>query len=299
MRLIINGKKAQQPEIREAVETIRSEGTALEVRVTYEYGDIARFVQEAVADEVKRLIVGGGDGTINEIVNALLKIPESMRPELAILPLGTANDLATSCHIPKEPLDSLELAIKGQCYAIDAVQANDRYFINVATAGFGAEVTANTPTELKNFLGGGAYTITGVLKAVHFVPYHGKIWTEHVEVEGDSVVAAVCNGRQAGGGQVLAPHAYLDDGLLDVIFIQDFELTDIPQVLLELANLGSEGTFVKYFKTPWVECETQEQMPTNLDGEPYSSRHIRFEIIPKAIKLVMPMTTPLLEGQDI
>ena len=295
MRLILNGKKAHLPEIREAVEIIRSEGNALEVRVTYEYGDVARFVQEAVVDDVKRLIVGGGDGTVNEIVNALLNIPEPVRPELAILPLGTANDLATSCHIPKEPLEALELAIKGETHAIDAVQANDRYFINVATAGFGAEVTANTPTELKNFLGGGAYTITGVLKAVHFVPYHGKIWTEHVEVEGASVVAAVCNGRQAGGGQVLAPHAYLDDGLLDVIFIQDFQLSDIPQVLLELAHLGSEGSFVKYFKTPWLECETKEQMPTNLDGEPYSSRHIRFEIVPKAIKLVMPMTTPLLK----
>ena len=295
MRLILNGKKAQLPEIREAVETIRSEGNALEVRVTYEYGDIARFVQEAVADEVKRLIVGGGDGTVNEMVNALLNTEESVRPELAIMPLGTANDLATSCHIPKEPLEALELAIKGEAHVIDAVAANDHYFINVATAGFGAEVTASTPTELKNFLGGGAYTITGVLKAAHFVPYHGKIWTEDVEVEGDSVVAAVCNGRQAGGGQVLAPQAYLDDGLLDVIFVQDFELTDIPQVLLELKNLGNDGTFVKYFKTPWVECETQEQMPTNLDGEPYSSRHIRFEIVPKAIQLVMPMTTPLLE----
>ena len=296
MRLIINGKKAQQPEIREAVETIRSEGNALEVRVTYEYGDIARFVQEAVSDEVKRLIVGGGDGTLNEIVNALLNIPEPVRPELAILPLGTANDLATSCHIPKEPLEALELAVKGETHVIDAVEANDRYFINVATAGFGAEVTANTPTELKNFLGGGAYTITGVLKAAHFVPYHGKIWTDSVEVEGDSVVVAVCNGRQAGGGQLLAPHAYLDDGLLDVVFIQDFELTDIPQVLFELRNLENDGTFVKYFKTPWLECETKEQMPTNLDGEPYSSRHIRFEIISKAIKLVMPMTTPLLKG---
>jgi len=296
MRVILNGKKAQLPEVRDAIETIRSEGNLLEVRVTYEYGDVFRFVQEAVQEKVTRLIVGGGDGTLNEMVNALAQVPLEVRPELAILPLGTANDLATSCHIPKVPLDALELAIKGEAHAIDVVKANDRYFVNVATAGFGAEITVNTPPELKNFLGGGAYTITGVLKAINFVPYHGKIWTDSLEVDGESVVAAVCNGRQAGGGQVLAPQAYLDDGLLDVIFIQAFNLIDIPKVLLELADLSSEGVFVKYFKTPWLECEMQEQMPTNLDGEPYSSRHIRFEVVPQAIKLVMPMTTPLLKN---
>jgi len=294
MRLILNGKKAQLPEIRQAIETIRSEGTELSVRVTFEHGDILRFLREAIEDNISRLIIGGGDGSLNEMVDALALVPLEQRPELAILPLGTANDFATACHIPLYPLEALELAIRGKSHPIDIVKSNERHFINIATAGFGAAVTANTPPELKNFLGGGAYTISGVLQAINFVPYEGRMWTEDFEIEGASVIAAVCNGRQAGGGQLLAPKATIDDGLLDVIFVKAFSLLEIPKVLLELKELKDKGEFVHYFQTPWLECITDEAMPINLDGEPYSSRHIRFEIIPKAVRLVLPITTPLL-----
>jgi len=294
MRLILNGKKAQLPEIRQAIETIRSEGTELSVRVTFEYGDILRFVHEAINDNISRLIIGGGDGSLNEMVDALAQVPLQQRPELAILPLGTANDFATSCHIPLFALEALELAIRGESHPVDIVKSNERHFINIATAGFGAAVTANTPPELKNFLGGGAYTISGVLQAINFVPYEGRMWTEEFEIEGASVIAAVCNGRQAGGGQRLAPKATIDDGLLDVIFVKAFSLLEIPKVLLELAELSGDGEFVRYFQTPWLECITDEAMPINLDGEPYSSRHIRFEVLSRAIRLVLPITTPLL-----
>jgi len=298
MRLILNGKKAQLPNIRQAIETIRSEGTQLDVRVTYEYGDVHRFVHEAVTEKVTRLIIGGGDGTLNEMVDALSTITPQDRPELAILPLGTANDFATACHLPLDPYEALVLATRGDSHPIDIVKSNERHFINIATAGFGAAITANTPPELKHFLGGGAYTITGVLQAMNFIPYRGRMWTEEIELDGESVLAAVCNGRQAGGGQILAPQAYIDDALLDVIFIKAFTLLDIPKVLLELSELNGEGTFVHYFQTPWLECETEEAMPINLDGEPYSRRHIRFEVIPKAISLVLPITTPLLRYSE-
>ncbi len=111
MRLILNGKKAQLPEVRQAIETIRSKGTQLDVRVTYEYGDIQRFVSEAIHDKVSRLIIGGGDGTLNEMVHALAKSEKQVRPELAILPLGTANDFATASHIPLAPLEAIELVL--------------------------------------------------------------------------------------------------------------------------------------------------------------------------------------------
>ncbi len=65
--------------------------------------------------------------------------------------------------------EAIELAVNGDAVAVDCVQANDRYFINIAAAGFGAEITAETPVELKNFLGGGAYTLTGLVKALGFL----------------------------------------------------------------------------------------------------------------------------------
>lgn len=294
--IILNGKRAQDEAVRSAIAALRKAVQPVEVRVTYEYGDVKRFLREAVALHAYRVVIGGGDGTVNEMVDAMAHLPKEKRPEMAILPLGTANDFATACGIPLGYLEALRLAVSGEAVAIDVAKANARHFVNMATAGFGAEVTANTPVELKNFLGGGAYTITGVLKAINFKPYKVKMTTPtYHKGEHNGVVAAVCNGRQAGGGQVLAPYAFIDDGLLDVVIVSAFTLADIPQVLAEMKTPSEEGAFVKYFKTPWIESESDAYIPVNLDGEPYESRHIRFEVLPGAIDLVLPEACPCLK----
>ena len=295
IRLILNGKKAELPVVRNAVTETRIHHPSLEVRVTYESGDIERFVNEARREGVTRLIAGGGDGTLNEMVNALMKITREERPEMGILPLGTANDFATSCLIPSDPLTALLLAANGRSRAVDVAKANDQYFINVASGGFGAEVTANTPIELKNFLGSNAYALTGLVKALNFAPNDGKMVTEDMVLEGAAVVGAICNGRQAGGGLILAPDAKIDDGLLDVVIVKYFSVIDIPQILSELQNPSPEGEFVKIFKTPWIKRYAGERVtPINLDGEPYLSNEIHFEAVSLALDLVLPKVCPLL-----
>jgi len=102
IHILLNGKKAGYESVRSAISTLREEQDDIAVRVTYEYGDVERFVNEAVQQGVKRLIIGGGDGSVNEIVDAMIKLPRNERPELAILPLGTANDFATACQIPMD-----------------------------------------------------------------------------------------------------------------------------------------------------------------------------------------------------
>jgi len=294
--IILNGKKAGIPTVREAISAFRKEVNDLQVRVTYEYGDVERFMLEAVQNGVERLIIGGGDGSVNEVVDAMAKLPREKRPILAILPLGTANDFATACKIPLESLDALRFAMSGSSTPVDIVKANDRHFVNTATAGFGAQVTADTPVELKNFLGGGAYTLTGVLKAMDFVPYSSNITTPQNTFQNHDVVAgAICNGKQAGGGQVLAPNALINDGLLDVVGISKFTLIDIPQVLEEIRNPSSKGVFVRYLQTPWMESESAKIIPVNLDGEPYRNHKIRFEVVPSAIDLIIPKDSPCLK----
>jgi lipid kinase YegS len=293
--IILNGKKAGIDSVREAISVFRKEVEDVQVRVTYEYGDMERFVNEAVREGVKRLIVGGGDGSVNEIVDAMATLPRDKRPELAILPLGTANDFATACQIPMDSLEALRFAVAGLPVSIDIAKANKRHFINMATAGFGAQVTAETPVELKNFLGGGAYTLTGVLKAINFVPYRGKLKTPDLESEETMVVGAICNGRQAGGGQVLAPQAFVNDGLLDVLIVKEVLGADIGTLLDEIKNPTHAGRYIKYFQTPWMETESEEIIPVNLDGEPYQSKKIRFEIVPSAIDLVLPVSCPCLK----
>ncbi len=294
IRIILNGKKAGLKSVRDAISSIRKQAPAVEVRTTYEAGDVERLVHEAIAEGVERIIAGGGDGTVNEVADALVKLPQ--RPELAIMPLGTANDFATACNIPRDPVAALTLAVDGQSTPIDIGKANERHFVNVASGGFGAEVTVDTPVELKNFLGGGAYTLTGLVKAINFAPYRGKFVTPEGEVSGAAIVGAVCNGRQAGGGQVLAPNAFINDGLLDVLIVKDFSARDLPQVIDEILKPSPEGEFVMLFQTSWVEMSAHGKIaPVNLDGEPYRSKVIRFEVLPNAIDLVLPEFCPMLK----
>ena len=292
--LILNGKKAGRPDIRQAVNKLRDAQHELDVRVTWEAGDIARYIDEACDRKIERVIVGGGDGSVNEATNAILT-REGKAPALGILPLGTANDFANGCCIPLEPLESLRLAVAGEPCSVDAVQANERYFLNVASAGFGAAVTANTPAALKNFLGGGAYTLAGLVQALDFEPYPSRARIPGREISSELLVGAVCNGRTAGGGQPLAPEALLDDGLLDVLIINRFPAADVPQVLQELKNPGADGRFIQRFKAPWLEGESEQSIPVNLDGEPYSANQIRFAVKSRAIDVVLPPDCPCIQ----
>jgi lipid kinase YegS len=292
--LVLNGKKADQPGIREAVNTLRDSQHHIEVRVTWEAGDIARFVTEARDREAERLIIGGGDGSVNEAVNAILRV-EGRAPKVGILPLGTANDFATSCGIPAEPLKALNLALTAKPRVVDVVQANDQVFVNVASAGFGAAVTANTPVELKNFLGGGAYTVSGLIQALKFEPYRSRVRGPNWESGDKLLVGAVCNGRNAGGGQQLAPEALLNDGLLDVLLVHQFSASDVPQVLREWNDPVAEGAFVRRLRVPWLECESDHDIPVNLDGEPYASDRIRFSVRPGAVNMILPPDCPCMQ----
>ena len=166
--------------------------------------------------------------------------------------------------------------------------------MNVATGGIGARITAETPPELKNFLGGGAYTLSAVMKALSFEHSHGKMISENGEIEGAFIASALCNGRQAGGGQVLSPNAYINDGLLDAVIILEFSLVDVAQVVSELLDSSIKGEFVKRFQTTWVESIPKNIRYVNLDGEPYEAEKIHFEILPKEIEMILPKNCPCL-----
>lgn len=136
--LILNGKSADNLPLRDAIAKLRDEGVEIHVRVTWEKGDAQRYVDEARQLGVETVIAGGGDGTINEVSTALIQSQGDNIPALGILPLGTANDFATSVGIPDDLDKALKLAIAANATAIDMVQVNDKTcFINMATGDFG------------------------------------------------------------------------------------------------------------------------------------------------------------------
>ncbi|MDN3524192.1 lipid kinase YegS [Halomonas sabkhae] len=293
-RLILNGQVAQLPALRQAVFASRRSGARLEVHVTWEAGDAARLAEQAGRDGMTRVIAGGGDGTVNEVVNGLMRLVRHQRPELGILPLGSANDLATSLGMPMPPGKALAVALTGAARRVDVVRLDERYFLNMTTGGFGAEVTSSTPKSLKRLMGGGAYSLIGALKAWQHRRYPGEIRWAEGRRRADLFVLAMGNGIQSGGGQPLTPEACLDDGLLDILVVRDFaSLQDMIRMRRELQTRPVQGAFVEAFRTRWLSYEGRQPLPLTLDGEPMQRRRFSAEVEPSALELVAPAGCPL------
>ncbi len=292
VHLILNGKVANNNALRAAVTRQREAGHHIEVRVTGEKEDARRFVSEA--GEVDLLIAAGGDGTLNEVVHGLMDLSIDGRPVLGVVPLGTANDFATGCDIPRDLEKALALCLEGKPAAIDVGKANEHWFLNAASAGFGAEVTATTSPDLKRLLGSAAYTVMGAILAINVHQYHGRLTLPDREITGSGPVAIIGNGRQTGGGVQVAPRAFIDDGLLDVLVIRQIPATALLTAARELQQLSSDGEYISYWQTPWVEVHPEEVIPVNLDGEPVEFSSVRYEAVSKAIRVILPPNCPLL-----
>jgi lipid kinase YegS len=290
--LILNGKVVDNDALQAAVTGQRDVGHRIEVRVTQEKGDARRFVSEAGPEDL--LIAAGGDGTLNEVVHGLMDLPIDARPILGVVPLGTANDFATGCDIPRDPEEALMLCMKGKPVPIDVGQANERWFLNAASAGFGAQVTATTSPDLKRLLGSAAYAVMGAILAMNVHQYHGRVMLPDREIAGSGPVAIIGNGRQTGGGVQVAPRAFIDDGLLDVLVIRQIPATALLTAARELQQLLPDGEYISYSQTPWVEVHPEEMIPVNLDGEPVEFSSVRYESVSKAIRVIVPPTCPLL-----
>lgn len=324
IRIVLNGKAAADDAIRQAVCDLRSSGHAIEVRVTWEAGDAERFAREAVEQKCQAVVAAGGDGTLNEVVNGLFAASSRRAPRasrtasavpptvksrrsspsekakcaLGIIPFGTANDFALGCGIPVDPAAALELATTAEPAWIDVGKVNGRYFLNCATGGYGAQVTADTPPEMKRILGGFAYLVTGVASMTSLAPRAIRLKAPRLTWEGNVLGLVVANGRQSGGGLQIAPNGLLDDGLLDLLIIPESPLSELLGLLGELSRLGGENDFVQivHRQIPWVEVEAPDGLHVNVDGEPIQGEYFRFETAPRALPCFLSPTAPLVSS---
>lgn len=301
-RIILNGKCAEDEPLRDAVDDLRARGVEIGVRVTWEPGDAARHVAEAIADRVDCVIAAGGDGTLGEVVAALAgeDAPASVLPALGVVPLGTANDFATAAGIPSgTAAEALDLVLRQPAAPVDVLRVEAdgslHWALNLASGGFGTEVTAETREGLKDVLGGLAYLVTGLSKLGRIEPIRARIEGPAFAWDGDFIALGIGNGRQAGGGQVLCPEALVDDGLLDLTIVPELE-GELAGALGTVLSEGRQAALERIATTsrlPWVHVDAPVPLRLNLDGEPVEASRFRIECVGGRLRMHLPPDCPL------
>ena len=241
------------------------------------------------------LIVAGGDGTVNDVVNGLGRagFPEGVT--LGILPAGTGNDLAATLCIPENTQLAEQIIRHNRERQLDVARVRsegigERYFINVATGGLGAEISDANDEELKKRWGKLSYLRASLEVARHF---DVRELTLYLDGEGHQVKAvniAVGNCRYTGGGWPATPKANPEDGLLDVVVIETLGMTDLlglaPAVLAESGYLDRDG--VLFVRAKEIKVETQPPgLEFTADGEIIGNEPARFSVLPHTLKVIV------------
>ncbi len=241
------------------------------------------------------LIVVGGDGTINDVVNGLGKagFPEGVT--LAILPTGTGNDLAATLAIPEDPDAAEDVIRQNRVRTLDVGRVRsegvgERFFLNVATGGLGAEISVANEGELKERWGKLSYLRASLEVARDFDVREVYLSLDGEERKMRAVNVAVGNCRYAGGGWLAAPKANPEDGLLDVVIIEKVGVAEVlalaPAALAKSDYLGKEGVFFARAREIHVETRPSD-LKFTADGEVIGDEPADFAVIPHALKVIV------------
>jgi diacylglycerol kinase (ATP) len=241
------------------------------------------------------LIVAGGDGTVHDVVNGLGRagFPEGVT--LGILPAGTGNDLAATLCIPEDPEFAEDVIRQNRERRLDVGRVRsegvgERFFINVATGGLGAEISNVNDEELKKRWGKLSYLRASLEVARNFDVRELTLYIDGEERQVKAVNIAVGNCRYTGGGWPATPKANPEDGLLDVVVIEALGVADLlelaPAALSESDYLDSDG--VLFVRAKEIRVETQPPgLEFTADGEIIGNEPARFSILPQALNVLV------------
>lgn len=250
---------------------------------------VARF---AAGNGARLLVTAGGDGTINAVVNALLRRDANVT--LAILPCGTGNDLARTLGVPLDPAAAAAALPNWSPRALDVIhyQSNEthRAIANMAAGGNSARVGQQITDEQKQRLGPLAYPaqLLGVLADLDVFQVQLRCDDQRPIVV-DSVSILLANGRTVGGGAEVAPAADPSDGWIEVIVVRDGGVLDLAALAAQWAltdYLASEQ--VVYRQARRVELAVSPTAPFSLDGETMDVTTAQFQIAPHALRVLAP-----------
>lgn len=236
-------------------------------------------------DDVDRVIVGGGDGSLNAVVDELIKVEKP----LGILPLGTANDLARTLQLPADPIACADVIVQGCTRKIDLGEVNGKSFFNVASLGLSTEVTRALDKDLKSRLGIFGYAVGLWRAAARRRVIRGEITIDGKQHKLRAIQISIGNGVYYGGGMAIAADASIDDGKLDLVIVTPQPL--LPRLHRLLAFRWGRHDLnddIDHHRVVEIELDTRIKLPINTDGEITTETPARFRIRPKAIEAFVP-----------
>lgn len=235
----------------------------------------------------KTIIVGGGDGSLNEICNVIYE-NDLENTSLGLIPMGTGNDFSKNFPYKNFKLESL-LNIKEK--KIDLIKVNDKVGINVLSLGFDTVVLKKAYEYLdkKPSLGKKAYFF-GVIKSLKHLSYQNLYLTlydknnEKINIKDDFLLSAICNGGYYGSGFNPAPSAKIDDGILNLVFAKKLPNILLPSLIIRYKfGLLENSKYLDEIKIKKGKIKSDRPILANIDGEIFQSEEINFKIIEKAL----------------
>jgi diacylglycerol kinase (ATP) len=260
-------------------------------------GHAIELAKQAGEQNYDLVIAMGGDGTVHEVVNGLMKVPEEKRPLLGIVPVGSGNDFAHGLNASRIPTEALVHALDGEASTVDLGLMTDEhgrkeYFDNTLGIGFGAVVTIRSHRLpiLRGFL----MYLTSVIQTIilDHNPMSMQIETDDQKWEQSVIYLVLCNGPREGGGFLIAPEAKIDDGILNYAMITNVSRPMMLRIVPEVMK-GTHGRFkqVRMGTCKRFTVSADRPLYIHADGEIFTGpgtdlRNVSFEILPKALKVV-------------
>ncbi len=263
----VSGKKEGRMErLGTIVSTLTLEGNEVTVYQTQGKGDAREYAASQKENGYDRIICCGGDGTLHEVVNGLLRQKSSCIPTLGYIPTGSANDYAKNLGITKK--NALKCLIENQTMTMDIGCINGEYFNYVAAFGAFTNVSFNTPQQMKNTFGYFAYLLEGIKQLGDIKPKHIRFCIDGVEVEDDIILGMVTNAFFIAGIKNFHNNQIrLDDGCMEYLFIKyPKNVIELQTIIGQLLNEKMDERYMYYGKFQTMQMES-EPMEWTLDGE--------------------------------
>lgn len=276
--------------IRAALEKAGAGGSFVE---TERAGHGIALAENAARDGAEAVVAIGGDGTVNEVVNGLLRVPEERRPAFGVVPDGTGNDYGFLLGLRPGDLDGAARAIAaGATRLLDAGEVNGRFFANGVGLGFDGAV-AEAAARVRYLKGFAAYlwSVFAVLR--EWENFELTVTADGRTISGQAFLAAVANGPRSGGGFLLAPDAQPDDGLFDVCRLGNLgkleALRHLPKAL-DGSHVGLP--WVTILRAREVVLASDRPLTAHVDGNLATGvahpEPLRIRILPRALRVLAP-----------